>query len=152
MHKRLRQKLWPDRSGRFAAENGPILCEICDEIGPFYLPGKVALTDVEIGIMPWLGGHSFRKTPASLMMSDGADVKVVQDSLRHAKPSTTMRDYAQALKQDKTYVATKVFQMIWPRAPHALAKAVKSLVPICSRAGRGTARKPLVSCWDFWWT
>ncbi len=44
----------------------------------------------------------------------GADLKVVQESLRHASPRITMEVYAQALTQDKRNVQSKVVQMILP--------------------------------------
>ena len=45
---------------------------------------------------------------ATLLKSRGADVKVVQDSLRHANARITMEMYAQALSQDKRTAQTKV--------------------------------------------
>jgi integrase len=54
-----------------------------------------------------IGWHTFRDTYASLLKSSGADVKVVQDSLRHANARITMEMYAQALSQDKRTAQTK---------------------------------------------
>jgi integrase len=55
----------------------------------------------KLGITKNIGWHTFRRTYASLLKSSGADVKVVQDSLRHANARITMELYAQALTQDK---------------------------------------------------
>jgi len=54
-----------------------------------------------LGITKLIGWHTFRRTYATLLKSSGADVKVVQDSLRHANARITMELYAQALTQDK---------------------------------------------------
>jgi integrase len=54
-----------------------------------------------LGITKLIGWHIFRRTYATLLKSSGADVKVVQDSLRHANARITMELYAQALTQDK---------------------------------------------------
>ena len=69
-----------------------------------------------------IGWHTFRHTYATLLKSSGADVKVVQDSLRHANARITMEMYTQALSQDKRTAQTKVVQMILPR-PTPLEKA-----------------------------
>jgi integrase len=59
---------------------------------------------------------------ATLLKSSGADVKIVQDSLRHANARITMEMYTQALSQDKRTAQTKVVQMMLPK-PAPLAKA-----------------------------
>jgi len=62
---------------------------------------RVRPAAVVLGITKQIGWHTFRRTYASLLKSSGADVKVVQDSLRHANARITMELYAQALTQDK---------------------------------------------------
>ena len=74
-----------------------------------------------LGITKLIGWHTFRRTYATLLKSSGADVKVVQDSLRHANARITMELYAQALTQDKRTAQTKVVQMILPRVTSPLA-------------------------------
>src|ERR1039457_4876162 len=76
----------------------------------------------KLGITKRIGWHTFRHTYATLLKSSGADVKVVQDSLRHANARITMEMYTQALSQDKRTAQTKVVQMILPR-PTPLEKA-----------------------------
>jgi len=76
-----------------------------------------------LGITKRIGWHTFRHTYASLLKSSGADVKVVQDSLRHANARITMELYTQALTQDKRTAQTKVVQMILPKAVLQLAAA-----------------------------
>jgi integrase len=71
-----------------------------------------------------IGWHTFRHTYASLLKSSGADVKVVQDSLRHANARITMELYTQALTQDKRTAQTKVVQMMLPKpSQHAQSAA-----------------------------
>jgi len=76
-----------------------------------------------LGITKRIGWHTFRHTYASLLKSSGADVKVVQDSLRHANARITMELYTHALSQDKRTAQTKVVQMILPKATPLLAAA-----------------------------
>lgn len=54
-----------------------------------------------LGITKRIGWHTFRHTYATLLKSSGADVKVVQESLRHANARITLELYAQAITQDK---------------------------------------------------
>ncbi len=68
-----------------------------------------------LGITKRIGWHTFRRTYASLLKSSGADVKVVQDSLRHANARITMELYAQALTPDKRKAQSKVVRMILPK-------------------------------------
>ena len=53
---------------------------------------------------------------AGKAFSSGADVKVVQESLRHANARITMELYAQALTPDKRKAQSKVIRMILPKA------------------------------------
>jgi len=69
-----------------------------------------------MGITKRIGWHTFRHTYATLLKSSGADVKVVQDSLRHANARITMEMYTQALTQDKRTAQTKVVQMMLPKS------------------------------------
>jgi integrase len=43
-----------------------------------------------LGIVKRIGWHSFRHTYATLLKASGADIKVVQESLRHANARITM--------------------------------------------------------------
>lgn len=76
-----------------------------------------------LGITKRIGWHTFRHTYATLLKSSGADVKVVQESLRHANARITMELYAQALTQDKRAAQTNVVQMILPKPAQPIAKA-----------------------------
>ena len=87
------------------------------------LARRVRPAATALGITKRIGWHTFRRTYASLLKSSGADVKVVQDSLRHANARITMELYAQALTQDKRTAQTKVVQMMLPKATPPLAAA-----------------------------
>ncbi len=71
-----------------------------------------------LGITKRIGRHTFRLTYATLLKSSGADVKVVQGSLRHAIARITLELYAQAITQEKRTAETKVVQMMLPTAAH----------------------------------
>jgi len=77
----------------------------------------------KLGITKRIGWHTFRRTYATLLKSSGADVKVVQESLRHANARITMELYTQALTQDKRTAQTRVVQMMLPKATQLVAKA-----------------------------
>ena len=68
-----------------------------------------------LGIVKKIGWHSFRHTYASLLKASGADVKVVQDSPRHANARITMDLYTQALTPDKRLAQSKVIEMMRPK-------------------------------------
>ena len=80
------------------------------------LARRVRPTAQAIGIKKRIGWHTFRRTYASLLKSSGADVKVVQESLRHANSRITMELYAQALSPDKRKAQSKMIRMILAKA------------------------------------
>jgi len=53
------------------------------------------------GVTKNIGWHTFRRTLATLLHSNGAGMKVTQELLRHASPVMTMGTYAQAVTGDK---------------------------------------------------
>ena len=53
------------------------------------------------GIDKRIGWHSFRRTLATLLQSQGASVKTTQDLLRHSSPVMTMGTYAKAITAEK---------------------------------------------------
>lgn len=66
------------------------------------------------GIMKRVGWHTFRHTFATLLKANGEDVKVVQESLRHANSRITLDTYTQAVTPAKRQAQSKVVQMIRP--------------------------------------
>ena len=59
-----------------------------------------------------IGWHTLRHTYATLLKANEADVKVVQELLRHANSKTTLDLYAQALTLAKREAQGKVIQMM----------------------------------------
>jgi Phage integrase family len=55
--------------------------------------------------------HVFRRTFASLLKTNGEDIKVVQELCRHANPNTTMSLYAPAFTEDALRAPNKVVVM-----------------------------------------
>jgi integrase len=66
------------------------------------------------GITKRIGWHTFRHSFATLLKSNGEDVKVVQESLRHANSRITLDIYTQAVTPAKREAQGKVVRMILP--------------------------------------
>jgi integrase len=62
--------------------------------------------------MSW---HTFRHTFSSILKSNGEDVKVVQELLRHSTSRMTLDTYTQALSPHKRAAQSKVVGMIRPK-------------------------------------
>jgi integrase len=59
--------------------------------------------------------HTFRHSYATQLKANGEDVKVVQESLRHANSRITLDTYTQATTPAKRQAQTKVVSMILPK-------------------------------------
>jgi integrase len=66
------------------------------------------------GINKAIGWHTFRHSYATHLKANGEDVKVVQESLRHANSRITLDTYTQALTPAKREAQSKVVRMILP--------------------------------------
>ncbi len=66
------------------------------------------------GIDKRIGWHTFRHSYATHLKANGEDVKVVQESLRHANSRITLDTYTQALTPAKREAQSKVVRMILP--------------------------------------
>jgi integrase len=67
------------------------------------------------GIQKTIGWHTFRHSYATQLKANGEDVKVVQESLRHANSRITLDTYTQATTPAKRQAQTKVVSMILPK-------------------------------------
>jgi integrase len=73
------------------------------------------------GITKRVGWHTFRHTYATLLKANGEDVKVVQESLRHANSRITLDVYTQAVTPAKRQAQSKVVRMIRAEAVGAVS-------------------------------
>ena len=61
-----------------------------------------------------IGWHTLRRSLATLLISNGENVKVAQSQLRHTTPKITLELYAQAVSADQQKAHKKVIQMVLP--------------------------------------
>jgi len=73
---------------------------------------------VRAGIVKHIGWHTFRHSFATLLKANGEDVKVVQESLRHANSRTTLDVYTQGLMPTKRQAQGRVVKsLLAPNGP-----------------------------------
>jgi integrase len=65
-----------------------------------------------IGITRRIGWHTFRHTYSSLLRATGADIKVVQELLRHASSRVTLDTYTQAVTPHKRKAQSEVIRLL----------------------------------------
>jgi integrase len=61
-----------------------------------------------------IGWHTFRRSLATLLISNGENVKVTQTQLRHSTPKLTLELYAQSVSADQQKAHAKVLRMVLP--------------------------------------
>jgi len=66
---------------------------------------------VELGITERIGWHTFRHTYSSLLRATGADIKVMQELLRHASSRVTLDTYTQAVTLHKRKAQSDVIRL-----------------------------------------
>jgi site-specific recombinase XerD len=66
---------------------------------------------VELGITERIGWHTFRHTYSSLLRATGADIKVMQELLRHASSRVTLDTYTQAVTLHKRKAQSDVVRL-----------------------------------------
>jgi len=66
---------------------------------------------VELGITQRIGWHTFRHTYSSLLRATGADIKVMQELLRHASSRVTLDTYTQAVTLHKRRAQSDVVRL-----------------------------------------
>ena len=73
---------------------------------------------VRAGIVKHIGWHTFRHSFATLLKANGEDVKVVQESLRHANSRITLDVYTQGLMPTKRRAQGRVVKsLLAPNGP-----------------------------------
>jgi integrase len=74
-----------------------------------------------LGITKRVSWHTFRRTCSTLLHSNGEDVKIVQELLRHGSVKVTMDIYTQAKMPAKRDAQRKVVEMMRPEKGNAIA-------------------------------
>src|SRR6266540_4077966 len=75
-----------------------------------------------------IGWHTLRRSLATLLISNGENVKVAQSQLRHTTPKITLESYAQVVSDDQKKAHQKVVQMVVPKKLSAKLKAREAAV------------------------
>ena len=70
---------------------------------------------IQLGITKHIGWHTFRHTYSTLLRANRADIKVMQELLRHASSRVAMDTYTQATAQ-KRKAQSGVIRLIRVRA------------------------------------
>jgi len=68
----------------------------------------------KLGINKRVGWHTFRHTYSTLLKSTGADLKVMQELMRHASVMLTLNHYTQAMTPAKRAAQTAVVSLLLP--------------------------------------
>jgi integrase len=78
---------------------------------------------VRAGIEKRIGWHTFRHTYSTMLVSNGENVKVIQELMRHASSRSTLEIYSQARTADKRAAKQRVVQMIFPKISMAISRS-----------------------------
>jgi integrase len=80
-------------------------------------------TAVKLGITKRIGWHTFRHSYSTLLKANGADIKVMQELLRHASTRVTLDTYTQAVTPAKRAAQTAVVAQFFTAAKNDTGKA-----------------------------
>jgi len=72
-----------------------------------------------VGITKKIGWHTFRHICPTLLRASGADIKVVQELLRHASCRVTLDTYTQAVTEQKRAAQNKIAGLVHGLEPQA---------------------------------
>jgi site-specific recombinase XerD len=73
---------------------------------------RISVVARHVGITKKIGWHTFRHTCATLLRASGADIKVVQELLRHASCRVTLDTYTQAVTEQKRAAQNKIASLV----------------------------------------
>ena len=76
-------------------------------------------TALRLGITKRIGWHTFRHSYSTLLKASGADIKAMQELLRHASTRVTLDTYTQAVTSAKRVAQTAVVAQVFPSAKAA---------------------------------
>ncbi len=77
---------------------------------------------IRVGITKRIGWHTLRHSFGTLISSAGADVKTVQELMRHANVSVTMDRYVQAVTPAKRTAHSGIVGLLDPNGPTTLTE------------------------------
>ena len=90
-------------------------------------------TAINLGISGRLGWHTFRHTYSTLLRATGADIKVMQELLRHASARVTLDTYTQAITNKMRSAQTRVVRLLVSSGGEKeIAPIGRRFVPICA--------------------
>ena len=69
----------------------------------------------KLGIAKRLGWHTFRHTYSTLLRSTGAELKIMQELLRHSTIRVTLDIYTQAVTTEKRNAQEAVVALLFPK-------------------------------------
>ncbi len=110
--------------------------------GQSLMSNKIRKVARGVGISKKIGWHTFRHTCATLLRASGADIKVVQELLRHASCRVTLDTYTQAVTEQKRAAQSRVASLVrgldpkWVRLTHRSTTPAK----VRQRFGRNLRR------------
>jgi len=67
---------------------------------------------VKLGISKRIGWHTFRHSYSTLLRATGADIKLMQELLRHASARVTLDTYTQAITEQKHNAQSAVVKLL----------------------------------------
>jgi integrase len=68
----------------------------------------------KLGITKRMGWHTFRHTYSTLLRSTGAELKIMQELLRHSTIRVTLDTYTQAVTAEKRTAQAAVVALLFP--------------------------------------
>jgi integrase len=71
----------------------------------------------KLGITKRIGWHTFRHTYSTLLRSTGAELKIMQELLRHSTIRVTLDTYTQAVTNEKRGAQQAVVALLFPEKP-----------------------------------
>src|SRR5260370_17842425 len=81
------------------------------------MKNRIRVVARPVGIVKKIGWHTFRHTCATLLRASGADIKVVQELLRHASCRVTLDTYTQPVTEQKRAPQNKIASLVRRRRP-----------------------------------